>query len=164
MFSLKMSIKAVLIYPALNNCMDWSLTVWGYIHGKTQTQNTQYYWKNMHWKSPPSGSPHRGSPMATGPLGIRTHFSFQRKNSSPESAPSEGKWHSSIFLLWSCWGLKSGPCVCEASVLPLSCSASPICSKSKLESQVEEDSRVAYQNWREIVSCVYVLACVLPRI
>lgn len=147
MFFLKIRTKPALIYPALNNCTDWSLSVGLYTRGNSNTEYTVLLKKTCIDNLPPSGNAWRGSPTDHRASRHQNSLLFQGEDSSPESIPLEGKWLSSSFLLWSCWSLKLGPCACVASALPLSYTASTTLFKSRLES-------LACQDWREIVLCV----------
>lgn len=92
MFFPKMPIKPVLIYPALNNCTDWSSSQCGVIYtGKLKHRVHSTTEKTCIENLPQVLTLREAPPLATGPPGTRTHFSLQGKNSSPESVPSEGK-------------------------------------------------------------------------
>lgn len=98
MFFLKMPIKPILIYPALNNCTDWSLSVGLYTPGNSNTEYTILLKKTCIDNLPPSGNAQRGSPTDQGPSGTKTHYSFKGKIPAQKAFPQRGNDSVAAFF------------------------------------------------------------------
>lgn len=98
MFFLKMPIKPVLIYPALNNCTDWSLSVGLYTQGNSNTEYTVLLKKHALKISPQVVTLREAPRLTTGPPDTRTHYSFKGKIPAQKAFPQRGNdWEAVLF-------------------------------------------------------------------
>lgn len=98
MFFLKMRTKPALIYPALNNCTDWSLSVGLYTRGNSNTEYTVLLKKHALTISPQVVMLGEAPPLTTGPPGTRTHYSFKGKIPAQKAFPRRGNDSVAVFF------------------------------------------------------------------
>lgn len=98
MFFLKMPIKPVLIYPALNNCTDWSLSVGLYTQGNSNTEYTVLLKKHALKISPQVVTLREAPRLTTGPPDTRTHYSFKGKIPAKKAFPQRGNDSEAVFF------------------------------------------------------------------